>query len=162
MSHREYLDARGMAASMANQDGFPWTFARGTTPRKPTVSARCIHAAQSRSVYAGKGQETLFDGYSEPELRRIAKKLWGQTAESPAITEQCLRTLTDLLLSHYMLTRGNNRRPAEISDLFTFELSGEGPTRCMPLIFRWDLSPEPFPDFGSPQHWYSVRKGAQG
>jgi hypothetical protein len=94
-----------------------------------------------------------------------------------------------------MLARGNDRRAAEISDLFTFEFPGEGPTRCMPLIFttragkttqhgrletagalrsrdpdicllgalafylllRWDLSPEPFPDFGSPRQWYSTR-----
>ena len=34
-----------------------------------------------------------------------------------------------------MLTRGGDRRAAEISDLFTFEFKGEGPTRCMPLIF---------------------------
>jgi len=34
-----------------------------------------------------------------------------------------------------MLARGNDRRAAEISDLFTFEFPGEGPTRCMPLIF---------------------------
>ena len=34
-----------------------------------------------------------------------------------------------------MLTRGGDRRSAEISDLFTFEFKGEGPTRCMPLIF---------------------------
>jgi hypothetical protein len=168
---------------------------RETTAREYVRTLQRQHATQSRSVYADKGQETLLDGYSEPELRKIAEKLWGQTAESPAITEQCLRTLTDLLLSHYMLTRGDNRRAAEISDLFTFEFPGEGPTRCMPLIvttrggktnqhgrletagalrsrdpeicllgalafyllFRWDLSPEPFPDFGSPQHWYSTR-----
>jgi hypothetical protein len=40
-----------------------------------------------------------------------------------------------VLLGHYMLTRGGDRRTAEISDLFNFELKGEGPTRCMPLIF---------------------------
>ena len=34
-----------------------------------------------------------------------------------------------------MLTRGGDRRSAEISDLFTFEFKGEGPTQCMPLIF---------------------------
>jgi hypothetical protein len=45
------------------------------------------------------------------------------------------RTLVDILLSHYMLTRGGDRRAAEISDLFTFEFKGEGPTCCMPLIF---------------------------
>ena len=91
----------------------------------------------------------------------------------------------DLLLGHFLLTRGGDRRAAEISDLFTFELEGEGPTRCFPLIFttraskqnqhgrletigalrhkdplvcvlgalafyllyRWDLTDEPFPDF---------------
>ncbi|KAK3901676.1 hypothetical protein C8A05DRAFT_16166, partial [Staphylotrichum tortipilum] len=108
---------------------------RETTAREYIRTLQRQHAAQSRSVYTDKGQDTLLDGYSEPELRRIAEKLWGQTAESPAITEQCLRTLTDLLLSHYMLARGNDRRAAEISDLFTFEFPGEGPTRCMPLIF---------------------------
>lgn len=168
---------------------------RETTAREYVRTLQRQHAAQSRSVYTDKGQDTLLDGYSEPELQRIAEKLWAQTAESSANTEQCLRTLTDLLLSHYMLARGNDRRAAEISDLFTFEFPGEGPTRCMPLIFttragktnqhgrletagalrsrdpgicllgalafyllfRWDLSPEPFPDFGSPQHWYSTR-----
>jgi len=84
-----------------------------------------------------------------------------------------------------MLTRGGDRPSTEISDLFTFEFKGEGPTRYIPLIFttrvgkqnqygrlktiralrnrkplvcilsglafyllyRWDLSMEPFPDF---------------
>ena len=39
------------------------------------------------------------------------------------------------MLGHYMLTRRGDRRLAEISDLFTFEFKGEGPTQCMPLIF---------------------------
>jgi len=43
--------------------------------------------------------------------------------------------LTDLLLSHYILAQGNDRRAAEISDLFTFEFPGEGPTQYIPLIF---------------------------
>jgi hypothetical protein len=34
-----------------------------------------------------------------------------------------------------MLTRSGDRRAAEISDLFTFEFKGEGPTQCMPLSF---------------------------
>src|ERR1035438_2398715 len=34
-----------------------------------------------------------------------------------------------------MLTHGRDRRSAELSDLFTFEFKGEGPTKCMPLIF---------------------------
>ena len=34
-----------------------------------------------------------------------------------------------------MLTRGNDRRATEISNLFTFEFPGKGATRYMPLIF---------------------------
>jgi hypothetical protein len=94
-----------------------------------------------------------------------------------------------------MLTRGGDRRSAEISDLFTYEFQGEGPTRCIPLIFttrqskqnqhgrletvgalrhkdpfvcllsslayyllyRWDLTDEPFPDFATRPAWYSIR-----
>jgi hypothetical protein len=101
-----------------------------------------------------------------------------------------------------MLTRGGDRRQIEISDLFTFEFTGEGPTRCMPLIvttrgskqnqygrletagalrsrdpclcilgaiafyllYRWDLSPEGFPDFRAREKWYDIRllKGGYG
>ena len=50
-------------------------------------------------------------------------------------TAVSVMSVTDILLGHYMLTRGNDRRNAELSDLFTFELPGEGPTRCVPLIF---------------------------
>jgi len=34
-----------------------------------------------------------------------------------------------------MFTHEGDRRAAKISDLFTFEFKGEGPTWCMPLIF---------------------------
>jgi len=40
----------------------------------------------------------------------------------------------DLLLSHYILACSSDQRAAEISDLFIFKFSGEGPTRYMPLI----------------------------
>ena len=86
---------------------------------------------QQKANYADKGRDTLLDGNSEEDLKRIASELWAHTAQS---AECHLRTLVDLLLGHYMLTRGGDRRALEISDLFTFEFAGEGPTRCMPLI----------------------------
>ena len=43
--------------------------------------------------------------------------------------------LVDILLGHYILIRGSDRRSAKILDLFTFKFKGEGPTRYMPLIF---------------------------
>lgn len=82
-------------------------------------------AEQQKANYADKGRDTLLDGYSEEDLKRIAGELWGHTARS---AECYIRTLVDLLLGHYVLTRGGNRRALEISDLFTFEFAGEGPT----------------------------------
>ena len=88
-------------------------------------------AQQDKDNYADKGRDTLLDGYTEEEFERIRRELWTRGGASP---EYHLRTLVDLLLGHYMLARGGDRRAAELSDLFTFESTGEGPTRCMPLI----------------------------
>ena len=79
-----------------------------------------------------KGQDTLLDGYTEEEFERVYRELWAHGDESP---ECHFRTLVDLLLGHYMLTRGESRRAAEILDLFTFEFPSKGLTYCLPLIF---------------------------
>ena len=73
-----------------------------------------------------------WDGYTEEEFERVCRELWAQGDASP---ECHSRTLVDILLGHYMLTRGGDQRAAELSDLFTFEFKGEGPTQCIPLIF---------------------------
>jgi hypothetical protein len=149
-------------------------------------------AQREKEQFADKGRDTLLDGYTEDEFESVCRELWARGAASP---ECHLRTLVDILLGHYMLTRGGDRRSAEISDLFTFEFKGEGPTRCMPLVFttragkqnqhgrletigalrnrkpltcmlsglafyllyRWDLSDEPFLDFSKRAAWYNVR-----
>jgi len=147
---------------------------------------------RDRDNYANKGRDTLLDGYTEEEFELVSRELWAHSHTAP---ECHFRTLVDLLLGHYMLARGSDRRAAEISDLFTFEFSGEGPTRCMPLILttragkqnqhgcletagalrnrqpvlcmlsglafyllcRWDITSEPFPDFGQRAAWYDIR-----
>ena len=89
-------------------------------------------AKLDKEQYVDKGRDTLLDGYSEEDFERICAELWAHSDVSP---ECYFRTLVDLLLGYYILTRGGDRRAAEISDLHTFEFPGEGPTRCMPLIF---------------------------
>ncbi len=89
-------------------------------------------AQRDREHFADKGRDTLLDGYTQEQFKAVCRTLWTHGGSSP----DChLRTLVDVLLGHYMLTRGGDRRAAEISDLFTFEFAAEGPTRCMPLIF---------------------------
>lgn len=89
-------------------------------------------AQREKEQFADKGRDTLLDGYTEDEFESVCRELWARGDFSP---ECHFRTLVDILLGHYMLTRGGDRRAAEISDLFTFEFKGEGPTRCMPVIF---------------------------
>jgi hypothetical protein len=112
------------------------------SPRVDTVrgylrSLQRRDAELDRAQYADKGRDTLLDGYNEDEFERLCTELWlhGSDTSTDTSTECHLRTLVDILLGHYMLTRGGDRRAAELSDLFTFEFKGEGPTRCMPLIF---------------------------
>ena len=106
------------------------------SPREDTVR-QYLKTLQRRDTkrqkdqFADKGRDTLLDGYSEQDFEQICHQLWAHSEKSP---ECHFRTLVDLLLGHYMLARGGDRRAAEISDLFTFEFTGEGPTRCMPLI----------------------------
>ena len=108
------------------------------SPREETVrdyikTLQRRDAQQDRQQFADKARDTLLDGYSEDEFEEVCSQLWQHGSQS---SPEChFRTLVDILLGHYMLTRGGDRRAAEISDLFTFEFKGEGPTRCMPLIF---------------------------
>jgi hypothetical protein len=69
----------------------------------------------------------------EDEFESVCCELWAKGAAS---SPECyLQTLVDILLGYYILTRSGDRRAAEISDLFTFEFKGEGPTYYIPLIF---------------------------
>jgi hypothetical protein len=107
------------------------------TPREDNVreyikTLQRRDAQRDKEQFADKGRDTLLDGYTEEEFERVCRELWAQGDASP---ECHSRTLVDILLGHYMLTRGGDRRAAELSDLFTFEFKGEGPTQCMPLIF---------------------------
>jgi len=85
-----------------------------------------------RERLVDKSRDTLLDGYTEEEFESACRELSAQGRLSP---ECHFRTLVDLLLGHYMLTRGGDRRSAGISDLFTFEFTGNGPSRCFPLVF---------------------------
>ncbi|KAF2178632.1 hypothetical protein K469DRAFT_331606 [Zopfia rhizophila CBS 207.26] len=124
-------------------------------------------AQLDREQFADKGRDTLLDGYTEDEFEGVCRELW---ARGGALPECHLRTLVDLLLGHYMLTRGSDRRSAEISNLFTFEfketigaLRHKNPLVCMLsglafyLLYRWDLTDEPFPDFSERSAWYGIR-----
>lgn len=169
---------------------------RDHTARELVKTIQGMEADRQKAAFADKGRDSLRDGYSEPQLQQICCGLWERTGETTALQAEIhLRTIVDILLGHYLLTRGGDRRNVELSDLQTFELAEEGPTRCFPvimttragkqnqhgrletagalrnrdpfscllsslgfyLLFRWDLTSEPFPDFTERSRWYPIR-----
>lgn len=110
------------------------------SPRTRSISEYIKHLQRSqterdREQFVDKGLDTLLDGYDERQFEDICTALWQRGGSAGPAVECHFRTLVDFLLGHYMLSRGNDRRSLELSDLFTFEFTGEGPTRCMPLVF---------------------------
>jgi len=84
-----------------------------------------------KDQFIDKGRDMLLNSYLEQDFEQICHQLWAHSKKS---LEYHFCMLVDLLFSHYMLACGGDWRAVEISDLFTFEFTREGPTCCMPLI----------------------------
>lgn len=106
-----------------------------TTTQKKTDTKR-------RQDYEDRGKNTIMDGYMAGHMKQICDFLWsgGLARSTGALCENGIgldmRTLADFLMRHHMLLRGQSTRDADLSDLFTLELEGEGVTKCMPLIMQ--------------------------
>jgi hypothetical protein len=85
-----------------------------------------------REAYKDRGADGIQAGYSTDEWERIQHLLLSGTAHMPA---QNLRTRIDLLLGHYYLLRGENRRKMELADLSLLDYPpSEGPSPCGCLV----------------------------
>ena len=84
-----------------------------------------------RDTYKDRGSDGIQAGYSPDEWQRIQHLLLSGAAHMP----QNLRTRADLLLGHYYLLRGENRRKMELADLSLLDYpTSEGPTVCGCLV----------------------------
>jgi hypothetical protein len=84
-----------------------------------------------RATYKDRGSDGIQAGYSPDEWQRIQHLLLSGAAHMP----QNLRTRADLLLGHYYLLRGENRRKMELADLSLLDYPpSEGPTTCGCLV----------------------------
>ncbi|KAJ6437110.1 High-osmolarity-induced transcription protein 1 [Purpureocillium lavendulum] len=84
-----------------------------------------------RASFKDRGTDGIQAGYSPEEWLRIQHLLLSGAAYTP----QNLRTRVDLLLGHYYLLRGENRRKMELADLSLLDYPpSEGPTPCGCLV----------------------------
>ena len=98
--------------------------------------------ALEKENYADKRRDTHLDGYQERQFVELCGALWKAGNDASAAggrndlvkTEVHMCTLLDLLLSHFLVTRDQDQRLAEISDFFTLKFPNEGSTPCFTLI----------------------------
>ena len=117
-------------------------------PPRDTGTKAFIKALQRRDTalerenYVDKGRDTHLNGYTENQFIKLCDALWSAGNDTSATggrndmvkTECYVQTLLDLLLSHFLITRGQDRCLAEISDFFILEFPDEGSIPCFPLI----------------------------
>ncbi|OJD18721.1 hypothetical protein AJ78_01258 [Emergomyces pasteurianus Ep9510] len=86
-----------------------------------------------------RGANTQQDGYDEKMMIRLMKFCWtGWYKNDQTSVLSHLRTGLSFLMNHSMLLRGETSRTAQLPDLFTIQLSNEGPAPCWPMILITD------------------------
>ncbi|KFZ02293.1 hypothetical protein V500_00289 [Pseudogymnoascus sp. VKM F-4518 (FW-2643)] len=104
---------------------------RGTAVRGFLEQRGRQRSKHDRASFKDRGSDGIQAGYSTDEWRRIQDLLLG----GAAYALQNLRTRVDLLLGHYYLLRGENRRKMELADLSLLDYPQlEGPTLCGCLV----------------------------
>lgn len=90
-----------------------------------------------RELHEDRALNTLLDSYSNEDLRAFVSWCWGKATIKDV--EPYMRTLLDFLMGHYFLVRGDQRRRAELADMFILHLPNESVTqKCMCWIFVFD------------------------
>ncbi|EDN05524.1 predicted protein [Histoplasma mississippiense (nom. inval.)] len=113
-------------------------------PRGQLVSAvlrthETKESVRKRAQYVDRGANTLQDGYNEKLMIHLMKFCWtGWYKNDQTSVISHLRTGLNFLMNHNMLLRGETSRTAQLPDLFTLQLSNEGPTPCWPMILITD------------------------
>jgi len=106
---------------------------RGPAFKGLLESRRRAQDRNNRDDSVDRGLQSLYDGYSLDEFRRMQECLLHGAATAAA---QNLRTRLDVLAGHFFVLRGENRRKLELPDMSLLEYPREeGPTPCFALVF---------------------------
>lgn len=87
--------------------------------------------ARARENYVDRGADGITNGYTDEEQLTLHTKLLSQSRDANIH----LRTHLDILLGHFLVTRGETRRNAELPDLAPLLFPpSEGPTPCLAVV----------------------------
>jgi hypothetical protein len=90
-----------------------------------------------RELHEDRALNTILDSYTKEDLHAFVSWCWQKATVKDVESYQ--RTLLDFLMGHYFLVRGDQRRRAELADMFILHLPNESATQqCMCWIFVFD------------------------
>lgn len=83
-----------------------------------------------------RGTGGINAGYSEEEFLALQQHLLESASQQSHNYSHFLRTRVDILMGHFYVLRGENRREAELADLALLSYPAlEGPTPCRAVVF---------------------------
>jgi len=89
-----------------------------------------------RESHEDRAVNTLLDAYTPGDLQNFVRHCW--TAGTRANVDSYMRTLLDFLVGHFFLVRGEQRRMAELADMFVMQLPTESAFQecwCWVMVF---------------------------
>ena len=89
-----------------------------------------------RESHEDRAVNTLLDAYTPGDLQNFVRHCW--TAGTRANVDSYMRTLLDFLVGHFFLVRGEQRRMAELADMFVMQLPTESTSQecwCWVMVF---------------------------
>ena len=92
--------------------------------------------ARDREAFIDRGIGGTNAGYSDEEFLALQQHLLQSAAKPGPSYPHFLRTRVDILMGHFFVLRGENRREAELADLSLLSYPPiEGPTPCQAVVF---------------------------
>jgi hypothetical protein len=90
-----------------------------------------------RELHEDRAVNTILDAYTQQDLLNFVRYCW--TASTRTNVDSYMRTLLDFLMGHFFLVRGEQRRLAELADMFILHLPTESLSQeCWCWIFVFD------------------------
>ena len=85
-----------------------------------------------RESHEDRAVNTSLDAYTPEDLQNFVRHCW--TAGNRANVDSYMRTLLDFLVGHFFLVRGEQRRMAELADMFVMQFPTESTSQ---ECWRW-------------------------
>ncbi|KAN0087238.1 Transcriptional activator of glycolytic enzymes domain containing protein [Elaphomyces granulatus] len=109
---------------------------RGFTVRSALKDVQSRAWKRIRESHEDRVINTLLDAYTPEDLQNFVRHCW--TAGTRANVDSYMRTLLDFLVGHFFLVRGEQRRVAELADMFVMQLPSESTSQecwCWVIVF---------------------------